>query len=229
MGELHSGRLSAEQMKGSFRVVETMGMLPPADIATGAYTLEATYLNRETGENYPISAPPLNLNIVPNAPAIPAPELDLVTQLRSLAASLPEGRTALDRVFDEVGRINQYDPIQDYTRQTELALKYRLEQEPQNRDWAYALSFSKILQKDADGAIAALKRVVQLDSQNPYAHAYLAFVYLYQWRGKDAQDALQPALALNPNIPEVQALSGAAALLQGNVFKAWQVLQNLKL
>ncbi len=229
MGELHSGRLSGEQMKGSFRVVETMGMLPPADIATGAYTLEATYLNRETGENYPISAPPLNLNIVPNAPAIPAPELDLVTQLRSLAASLPEGRTALDRVFDEVGRINQYDPIQDYTRQTELALKYRLEQESQNQDWAYALSFSKILQKDADGAIAALKRVVQLDSQNPYAHAYLAFVYLYQWRGKDAQDALQPALALNPNIPEVQALSGAAALLQGNVFKAWQVLQNLKL
>jgi cytochrome c-type biogenesis protein CcmH/NrfG len=85
------------------------------------------------------------------------------------------------------------------------------------------------LHKDAEGAIAALKQVVQLDSQNPYAHAYLAFVYLYQWRGKDAQEAILPALALNPNIPEVQALSGAAALLQGNVFKAWNILQGIKL
>jgi cytochrome c-type biogenesis protein CcmH/NrfG len=74
-----------------------------------------------------------------------------------------------------------------------------------------------------------LKQVVQLDAQNPYAHAYLAFVYLYQWRGKDAQNAIQPALALNPNIPEIQAISGVAALLQGNVFKAWDILQKFKL
>jgi 4-amino-4-deoxy-L-arabinose transferase-like glycosyltransferase len=229
MGELHAGRLSTNQSQVSFRVIEKMAMLPPANIAAGTYTLEATYLNRETGENYPIPVPPVGLNIVPNVPATPAPELDLVTQLRTLAASLPQGRKALDLVFDEIGRINQYDPVQDYTRQTESAMNYRLEQEPQNRDWAYALAFSKILQKDAEGAIAALKRVVQLDSQNPFAHAYLAFVYLYQWRGKDAQDAIQPALALNPNIPEVQALSGVAALLQGNVFKAWDTLRGLKL
>jgi cytochrome c-type biogenesis protein CcmH/NrfG len=68
-----------------------------------------------------------------------------------------------------------------------------------------------------------------LDAQNPYAHAYLAFVYLYEWRGKDAQDALEPALALNPNIPEVKALSGVAALLQGNFVKAWHRLQGVKL
>jgi hypothetical protein len=70
---------------------------------------------------------------------------------------------------------------------------------------------------------------VQLDSKNPYAHAYLAFVYLYQWRGKAAQEALEPALVLNQNIPEVKALSGVAALLQGNVFKAWNLLQGVKL
>jgi predicted Zn-dependent protease len=169
----------------------------------------------------------VTLSIAPNSPATPAPELDLVTQLRTLATSLPQGRKALDQIFDEIGRINQYDPVQDYTTQAELALKYRLQQEPQNRDWAYAIAFSKVLQKEPKGAIAALKRVVQLDSQNPYAHAYLAFLYLYEWRGKDAQDALKPALALNPNIPEVQALSGVAALLQGNVFKAWQILQGL--
>jgi cytochrome c-type biogenesis protein CcmH/NrfG len=85
------------------------------------------------------------------------------------------------------------------------------------------------LQEDTKGAIAALKQVVQLDSQNPFAHAYLAFVYLYEWRGKAAQEALQPALALNPDIPEIQALSGAAALLQGNIFKAWSILQKLDL
>jgi tetratricopeptide (TPR) repeat protein len=229
MGQLHSGRLSNEQSQGSFQVIEQVAMLPPADIATGTYSLEATYLNRETGEHYSIPVPPVTLSIVPNAPVPPAPELDLVTQMRTLASRLPQGREALDPIFDEIARINQYDPVQDYTRQAELALNYRLQQEPQNRDWAYTLAFSKILQKDAQGAIAALKRVVQLDSQNPYAHAYLAFVYLYDLHGKDAQNAIQPALALNPNLQEVQALSGAAALMQGNIFKAWHILRKLKL
>ena len=227
MGQLHPGRLTADQSQGSFLVIEQMAMLPPADIAVGTYTLEVTYLNRETGENYAIAAPPVRLNIAPNFPATPAPELDLVTQLRTLAANLPKGRKALDPIFDEIGRINQYDPVQNYTLQAALALEYRLQQEPQNLDWAYALALSKALRRDAQGAIRALKQVVQLDSQNPYAHAYLAFVYLYQWRGKDAQNAIQPALALNPNIPEIQAISGVAALLQGNVFKAWNILHQV--
>lgn len=229
LGELYPGNSSAKQLQSSFQVVETTAMLPPADVAPGTYTLEANYLNRETGENYPIAVPSVTLNIVPNAPATPAPELDLVTQLRTLAVSLPEGREALDRVFDEIGRINQYDPVQDYTVQAERALEFRLQQEPQNRDFAYGLAFSNVLQKDSRGAIAALKRVVQLDAQNPYAHAYLTFLYLYEWRGRDAQNAIAPALKLNPNIPEVQALSGAAALMQGNVVKAWDVLKGLKL
>lgn len=229
MGKLHSGRLSSKQTQGSFQVIEEMAMLPPANIPSGTYTLEATYLNRKTGANYPISTPAVKLKIAANSPAKPAPELDLVTQLRSLAADLPEGRKALDRIFDQIGRINQYDPVQDYTTQAKLALEYRLQQEPKERDWAYALAFSNILRRDVDGAIAALKKVVLLDSQNPFAHAYLAFVYLYELRGKDAQDAIQSALKLNPNIPEVQAISGAAALLQGNVFKAWHLLKGIKL
>jgi hypothetical protein len=32
-GKLHSGRLSANQIQGSFQVIEQMAMLPPADIA----------------------------------------------------------------------------------------------------------------------------------------------------------------------------------------------------
>jgi hypothetical protein len=85
----------------------------------------------------------VTLNIAPNSPATPAPELDLVTQLRTLATSLPQGRSALDPIFDEIGRINQYDPVQDYTIQAQRALEYRLQQEPQNRDWAYAFAFSR--------------------------------------------------------------------------------------
>lgn len=229
MGQLYSGRLNKKQAKGSFQVIEEMAMLPPANIPPGTYVLEATYLNRKTGANYPISVPPVKLKIAANVPATPAPELDLVTQLRSLAAGLPEGRKALDRIFDQIGRINQYDPVQDYAAQAALSLEYRLQQEPKQVDWAYALAFSKILRRDVDGAIAALKKVVFLDSQNPFAHAYLAFVYLYELRGKDAQDVIQSAIKLNQNIPEVKAIAGAAALLQGNVFKAWHLLKGLKL
>jgi 4-amino-4-deoxy-L-arabinose transferase-like glycosyltransferase len=234
MGELHPGSLSASQMGkagelgSGFQVTERMSMLPPADIPAGTYTLEATYLNRQTGETYPIAVPPVTLSIDPAASATPAPELDLVTQLRTLAAELPKGPKALEPVFEQTGRINQYDPIQDYLIQAEQALNYRLRLEAKNLPWAYALALSQVLQRDVEGAIAALKRVVQLDSQNPYAHAYLTFVYLYQGRGKDAQNAIQPAVELNPNLPEVQALSGVAALLQGNIFKAWHIFQELR-
>ena len=234
MGELHPGSLSASQrgkpgeLGSGFQVTEQMSMLPPVDIPAGTYTLEATYLNRQTGETYPIPVPPVTLTIDQAATATPAPELDLVTQLRTLAAELPKGPKALEPVFEQTGRINQYDPIQDYLIQAEQALKYRLRLEAKNLPWAYALALSQVLQRDVEGAIAALKQVVQLDSQNPYAHAYLAFVYLYQGRGKDAQNAIQPAVELNPNLREVQALSGIAALLQGKIFKAWHIFQKLK-
>ncbi|HEY9649954.1 MAG TPA: phospholipid carrier-dependent glycosyltransferase, partial [Coleofasciculaceae cyanobacterium] len=201
----------------NFRVIEQIAMLPPADIPAGTYTLEATYLNRKTGQTYPISVPSVTLKIDPSALAIPAPELDLVTQLRAAAAGLPKGREGLEPVFEQTGRINQYDPIQDYLVQAQLALSYRLEVEPNNRDWAYALALSEVLQRDVEGAIASLERVTQLDSQNPYAYAYLAFVHLYNWHPKDAENALKPALALNPNLPDIKALSGVAALLRGNV------------
>ena len=211
-----------------FEVTERMAMLPPADLPAGMYILEAIYLNRQTGESYPISVPTVSLKIELNADAKSAPELDLVTQLRSLAANLPKGADALESIFEQTGRINQYDPIQDYLVQADLALSYRLMLAPRNLDWAYALALSKVLQEDSQGAIAALKQVVRLDSQNPYAYAYLAFVYLYEWRGKDAQDTLKYALTLNPNLPELQALSGIASLMQGNVFKAWHFLDEFR-
>ncbi|MCC3494301.1 MAG: glycosyltransferase family 39 protein [Microcoleus sp. PH2017_16_JOR_D_A] len=249
---LHPGMLEADKFAVGFRVVDRTAMLTPANIAPGSYNLQATYLNRKTGETYPINVPQVTLKIdaqpeviasqtrtdnendkkLKIAEQVPAnedtPELDLVTQLRAMAVNLPKGLPGLEPVFEQIGRINQYDPIQDYTVQAEQALAYRLKQEPNNLEFAYALAFSRVLQQNVESAIAALEKVTQLDSQNPYAYAYLAFVQIYGWHPKAAETALKPALALNPNLPEIRILNGLAALMQGNVIQAWQDLQFLK-
>jgi hypothetical protein len=214
MGFLHSPSVLND---ANFQVVERMGMLPPKEAKPGIYTLTATYLNRQTGETYPIKVPPVTVEINPQATAIPAPELDLITQLRQLAQQLPQGISGLEPIFDEIGRINQYDPIQDYTRQAEQTLAYRFQQEPNNLSLAYSLALATVLQQDVEGAVAALNRVVKLDANNPFAHAYLAFVYLYNWQPKAAEIALKPALALQPNQAEFQLLKNIAQLMQGNL------------
>ena len=210
-------------LQGTFQVTERMAMLPPANIPTGAYTLVAKYLNRVSGKSYSIPVPPVTLTIDPQATAIKAPELDLVTQLRTQAALLPYGIKDIGQVFAEIGRINQYDPIQDYLVQAQLTLAHRL-QSSSNRDWAYGLALANILKRHVKGAIASLEQVTQLDSQNPYAYAYLAFVQLYNWQPQAAQKSLAPALAKNPQLREIQALDGIAALMQGNLVKAWHQL-----
>ncbi|MEG3901450.1 phospholipid carrier-dependent glycosyltransferase [Microcoleus sp. B4-C5] len=240
---LHPGMLEADKFAVGFRVVDRTAMLPPANIAPGTYNLQATYLNRKTGETYPINVPavsvkmeaePLDLRSQAepgnenNEDNTDKPELDLVTQLRAMAVNLPKGLPGLEPVFEQIGRINQYDPIQDYTVQAEKTLEYRLQQEPNNLELAYALAFSRVLQQNVESAIAALEKVTQLDSKNPYAYAYLAFVHLYGWHPKAAQTALKPALALNSNLPEIRVLNGVAALMQGNLIQAWQDLQYLK-
>ncbi|MEG4089808.1 glycosyltransferase family 39 protein [Microcoleus sp. Pol12B4] len=237
---LHPGMLEADKFAVGFQVVDRTAMLPPANIAPGIYNLQATYLNRKTDETYPINVPAVNVKIEAepldmrsqaepgNEDNTDKPELDLVTQLRAMAVNLPKGLPGLEPVFEQIGRINQYDPIQDYTVQAEQALEYRLEQEPNNLELAYALAFSRVLQQNVKSSIAALEKVTQLDSKNPYAYAYLAFVHLYGWHPKAAQIALKPALALNSNVPEIRVLNGVAALMQGNLIQAWQDLQFLK-
>ena len=223
MGNLHSEK-PAEDSTKSFRVTERLAMLPPANSLPGDYTLSAIYLNRKTGQIYPIPVPNVKLTIDPKAAASPAPELDLLTQLRTIAKELPKGTQGLETVFDVTGRINQYDPIQDYVLQADRTLALRMQMEPQNLEWAYASALARVLRQDVEGAIASLSRVRQLDSENPYAHAYLAFVYLYDWRAKQAETVLKTAISLNPNLPEIQALSGIAALMRGNLFQAWHYL-----
>lgn len=230
LGTLHPGPIQSNQVVWAkesiagdrpFRVIERTAMLPPQELLPGPYTLVATYLNRDTGERYPIPVPPIHLTINPSALPIPAPELDWVTQLRTLAPALSQGPSALDGVFDRVSRLNLYDPIQNYAVQAEQAFMYRLEQEPENLEYAYGLALARVLQRRVEGAIAALERVVQLDKQNPYAYTYLAFVNLYGFRPGAAQSALDIARTLQPNSREIQALSAIAAFMRGNLGKAW--------
>ncbi|MEA5597776.1 phospholipid carrier-dependent glycosyltransferase [Rivularia sp. UHCC 0363] len=222
------GKLDPNGIKpiGEYQITERMAMLPPADIQNGNYTLEATYLNKLTGETYAIKLPKVTLQIDSQATPITAPELDLPTQLRTLAANLPQGIKALNKVFDEIGRINQYDPKQDYLVHIRKTLEYRLQQE-QNLNYAYSIALTNILQRKTEMAIASLQKVTQLDPNNPYAWAYLAFVQLYDFQGAAAEKSLQPALAKLPDVTEIQALSAVAALQQGKLIKVWQVVNRL--
>ncbi|MFM7580274.1 MAG: tetratricopeptide repeat protein, partial [Microcystaceae cyanobacterium] len=145
-----------------------------------------------------------------------------------LALNLPQGRRGLDPVFQQVDRLNLYDPLQDYLKQADLSLAYRLERgEPDPIPLTYALVLARVLQQNPQTAIAALQSLVKLDSQNPYSHAYLAFVYLYNWQGKAAQQALEPALQLDPQNPDLLALKGISLIMQGNLWGGWQTIKPL--
>lgn len=224
---LAMGRLSEATGDETLEIIEGTAMLPPADIAPGTYTLEALYLNRETGETAPIPTPSVTIEINATAPVPDAPELDLVTQLRTLGANLAQGEQALDFIFAETARINQYDPTFDYLEQAEIALSYRLQHQLPQRDWLYSLALANVLQRDVTGAIAALENVVRVDADNPYAYAYLAFVRLYNWQPIRARKALAPALAIAPQKPILRAIDGVAALMQGNLIRAWRQLSTL--
>ena len=214
----------------TLQVIERTAMLPPADLPPGKYNLEATYLNRDTGKTQTIDFTPTSIIIDPQAAATPAPELDLVTQLRNTAPKMAESIQGLEPVFAQTARINQYDAQQDYLTQAELALSYRLENNRISRqqriDWLYATALSQVLQQDVDGAIASFRQIANLDPQNPYGYAYLAFVHLYDWQPKPAETALNTANEINPHIPEVTTLRGAAAVMQGKFIQAWKFLVN---
>jgi predicted Zn-dependent protease len=192
----------------------------------GIYRLSATYLNRETGESYPI-ATDAKIEIAADAPEIPGPQLDLVTQLRTRAAGIGRGVKGIEPLFELVNRIDQYDPDRDYVLQADAAFSYRLQHDPDadRLSLVYGLAIAKVLQQDVSGALEAADRMIALDPSNPYHHAYLGFIYLYDWNPRRAGRALDRALELNPTIPEVKLLGGVAALTGGDFRKAWERLR----
>ena len=221
MGFLKASPIANTSMS-QFQVLERTAMLLPGSLSAGTYTLDAMYLNPTTGQTLQIATPTVSLRITPDAAPTKAPALDLVTQLRNLAATLPQGTKALERIFDEIARINQYDTTQDYVNQTRQIMEYRLQQEPKNQIFAYTLAFTQVLQRRVAPAITDFQQVTQLDPQNPYAYGYLAFVNLYDFRPNVAQAAIDTALRLNPNLPELHGLRAIALLMQGKLQQSWQ-------
>lgn len=214
-------------------LTERLAMLPDVlpDGAQGEYRLTATALDRTTGQAQILDIPATTLTLEAKAPAQPAPELDWLSQLRNWAKRLPAGPQDFAPSFEDIGRVNQYVPDQDYLNQAEIALRYRLTQafDPaQKLEDAYALALTQVLQQKRLGAIAAFQSLTQLDPQNPYAHAYLAFVQLYGFQPRAAARSLEPAKHLAPDQPEIQILDAVAGLMSGNLFKAWEIFQRLK-
>lgn len=209
---------------GCFQITERTATLPPADLASGSYRLAGRYLQENAGGGtpQPLEVPDTVATVTPSAPLMPAPELDWVTQLRTISRFLPQGPDFLDNVFDPIGRLNLYDPIQSYTVQAEQTLTQRWQDEPATVEYGYALALSQVLQLKVPAAIATLEQLAQQDADNPYVHAYLGFVNLYAFHPRAAQTALTPALELAPDSAEIQGLSAIAALLQGHLREAWQ-------
>jgi 4-amino-4-deoxy-L-arabinose transferase-like glycosyltransferase len=229
MGALDNNNLSNQSPNQTYQVIENIAMLPPQNLELGKYQLKATYLNRQTRETYPISVPALNLTLDPKAQVTSISELDLVTQLRTIAPNMANGISGLEPIFAQTARINQYDAKQDYLKQAEIALSYRLQHnkidQQIQQDWLYTVALSRVLQQNVEGAINTFQQAIKLNSNNPHNYAYLAFVYLYDWQPKLAQKTLEKALKINPNLPELKTLIRVAALMQGNLFKAWHLLQ----
>jgi 4-amino-4-deoxy-L-arabinose transferase-like glycosyltransferase len=214
----------------TFQVIERTAMLPPKTIASQQYKLIATYLDRTTGKATPLSIPQTTIKIASQAPATLAPELDLASQLREIAPAMKQGIKGLEGIFAQTARINQYDARQDYLKQTELALAYRLQHDKLDRaqqlDWLYTVGLARVLQQNVAGSIDTFQKITQLDSQNPFSYAYLAFIYLYDWQPQNAEIALNTARKIEPDLPEIKTLQGVAALMQGKLLKAWALFKS---
>nr|MDJ0707791.1 phospholipid carrier-dependent glycosyltransferase [Leptolyngbyaceae cyanobacterium MO_188.B28] len=223
LGHLYAG-LDPQTSKAGFTVTEHLAMLPSAGLSPGSYGLQASYLNRKTGETYPLAVTDANIRIAPGVtPPIATPELDLGTQLRQLAQGLSLGE--LDPIFTDTGRLNQYDPIQDYLVQVEQSLTYRLQHQPDTLEWLYGLALAQVLQQKAKGAIATLSHLTEVDPTNPYHWAYLGFVHIYSFQPKQAQQSLDKAEKIDPELPNLKLLQTVAAALQMNLPRTWQLLK----
>jgi hypothetical protein len=207
----------------SFAVTEHLGMVLPEAIPPGTYSLRAEYLDRRTGAAQPLTVPATTLAIDHAAAPVLAPEPDLVGVLHGLSQGLAQGD--LDPIFATVGRINQYDPIQDYLPQAEQAMTHRLSQDPEGLPWFYTQVITQVLQQDDQGAIATLNQLTTVAPENIYHWLYLGFVHIYAWQPRQADRALERAAAIDPTLPELQVLQAAAALQRLNLWQTWQHLR----
>lgn len=224
LGNLDRGRsLSQSAARENFCVLERLVMPLPTGLAPGPYGLTAAYVNRVSQESYPL-ATTAQMTLDDKIPLSPTTTPDLLSQFRQLIPALRSGQ--LDPVFNNLNRMNQADPTQDYYQQLATAAQFRLQTDPDNLEQLYTLLLTQVLQRQAPAATQTAQRITQLDPKNPYAWAYLAVVYLYQWHGGQAQAALDQVARLNPNLTELKTLNIVAAIMQLNLVQAWSLLSN---
>ncbi|MBD2664931.1 hypothetical protein B6N60_00994 [Richelia sinica FACHB-800] len=189
---------------GIFQVNENLATFIPSGLPLGQYQLSAQYLDRRNGQIKPLDIPEIIIEVTDNFQPDNSASLDLVSRMSQLARELQQGK--LDHIFVQIDNFNQYDPLQDYLKQIELAANYHLQTEPDNLNWRYTLVLSQLLQRQVPELIANLKELTKYDGQNPYTRLYLAFVYLYNFQPVDAEKQIQIAEKMQPDIPELKTL-----------------------
>ncbi len=211
---------------GCLEVRERLALVVPAGLPDGSYRLRARALDRQ-GRPLPLRSAPLTLTVAGDgAQNTKTQAMDAgappnrIDQLVELGRLLRSGD--LDRLFRQVGQINQRDPQQIYLSQGERLLRARLQEtgaDPGEADLEdlYGLALAQALQRHADGAVDTLQRIVSLEPTNPHALMALGFVQLYRFHPGQAQVALDAAARLDPGNRTLRTLRAVASGLRLDV------------
>jgi 4-amino-4-deoxy-L-arabinose transferase-like glycosyltransferase len=218
-------RPTTDEPTALMQVTEHTAMLAPAG-AVGRYRLEVRYLNAITGEEYPLVPPDVSIELVrsmlpPLSPAA-VPELDLITQLRSLARTLAQqGNMAAWRQV--VGRLDRYDPEHQTLKQWHNLSLARLAALPQNVELLYDLALAQFLQGDMEGAQTVLQQLVQRLPHNPQMPLYEAIVAAAMGDAAAAQVAVDVVQQRQPDFVVPPPLQTLMAAVRGNLVARWRL------
>ena len=198
---------------GGLRIHEHLALHLPAQLAPGAYQLQAQLLS-PTGQVLPLKLTSQAIQVeagMAKPRATPPLAANRITVLRHLGQQLRAGQ--LDPLFARVGQLNQTDPDQVYLRDGAAISAARLRQDSRNLDDLYALALAQALQRQADGAAASLARILPLDPANPHALLGLAVVDLYRFKPGAAKPLLERAAQLDPTNETLRTLRIVASAM----------------
>tara|TARA_Y100001968_G_scaffold217938_1_gene200563 strand:- start:41152 stop:43572 length:2421 start_codon:yes stop_codon:yes gene_type:complete len=148
--------------------------------------------------------------------------------LLEIGNKLREGE--FDELFARVGQINQSDPEQIYLKDSEKILIKRLEEEPLNLEYLYALAMAQTLQKKADSASNTFQYIINIDSKNQYVFLSKGFIDLYRFKPKLALRELNygDKFITDENILDINiALKFTANLMSGDFINAFRMSKKL--
>lgn len=134
----------------------------------------------------------------------------------ALDDTLAEAHAALGHVF-----VHQFNP------NAEPQFKRAMELNP-NSVAAMFFYFEYFLGRDADKAVAVLRRVQELDPLSPVAGSFIASAYLMAHRFDEALQESERTVALDPNNPFSREMLGMAYGAKGNHLMAIAELEKIK-